>query len=384
MSSSSSKMSLITPRHTMRGHTTRVTGVVHLHGGRHIITCSWDGSLRLWDLESGTQIREDWRDEDASGLWSMALSPNGNIVASGYQVPIGTNIASHSDSAVKRTPRSSISDKSFLEADATRCHDEFGDVDELPPRFFDGMEDDVDQPSTPSQLDPHVLLARLSSLFPRSRLNTDEETSPHPTMPSGLRLDALVDHLSSFFRSQPHTNDEIELSQRSRHPRVVEVACVRDREVIFTAPPPPQKIQQQTQSHAQESSTTPLTPGTNPNTPRPRYPHSLPVRLLAHLVLFLCCASPQHPDASAQQQGQSQGQVHAQASSSQTEPAAPSTSVTPTVPDTHASAQQQQGQSQGQVHAQASSSQTEPAAPSTSVTPTVPDTHATAPGAASL
>jgi hypothetical protein len=32
-----------------------------------------------------------------------------------------------------------------FQADATRCHGEFGGVDELSPRFFDGMEacDDV-------------------------------------------------------------------------------------------------------------------------------------------------------------------------------------------------------------------------------------------------
>jgi hypothetical protein len=33
----------------------------------------------------------------------------------------------------------------IFQADATRCHDEFGGVDVLSPRFFDGMEvnDDV-------------------------------------------------------------------------------------------------------------------------------------------------------------------------------------------------------------------------------------------------
>ncbi|KAG1803976.1 uncharacterized protein BJ212DRAFT_951733 [Suillus subaureus] len=45
--------------------------------------------------------------------------------------------------------------------------------------------DELQQPSMPSRLDPHVLLARLSSLFPRYRLSTDEEAEPHPTMSSG-------------------------------------------------------------------------------------------------------------------------------------------------------------------------------------------------------
>jgi hypothetical protein len=97
------------------------------------------------------------------------------------------------------------------------------------------------QASTPSRLGPHALLVRLSSLWPRSRLDTDEETEPHPTTPSGSRPDALIDSLSSLFRSQSHTNEELQLSQYSRRPHVVEVAAVRDREVIFTAPPPPQK-----------------------------------------------------------------------------------------------------------------------------------------------
>lgn len=62
-----------------------VRGVAHLPGGQCLITCSRDGSLRLWDLESCTQIGEDWRDEaDEIGVWNMALSPNGRTVASCY------------------------------------------------------------------------------------------------------------------------------------------------------------------------------------------------------------------------------------------------------------------------------------------------------------
>ncbi|KAG2737597.1 WD40 repeat-like protein [Suillus brevipes Sb2] len=82
MSFSTSKTPAITPRQTMRGHIGTVRHVVHLPSGRQIITCSLDASLRLWDLKSGTQIGEDWRDENSGG-WYMALSPNGEIVASG-------------------------------------------------------------------------------------------------------------------------------------------------------------------------------------------------------------------------------------------------------------------------------------------------------------
>jgi len=77
-------MSVVTPHKTMRGHTGCVFGVVHLPGGQRIITCSLDGSLRLWDLESSAQIGDEWREEgDEMGVRTMALSPNGKILASG-------------------------------------------------------------------------------------------------------------------------------------------------------------------------------------------------------------------------------------------------------------------------------------------------------------
>ena len=60
-----------------------VTGVAHLPDRRRIITCSGDGSLRLWDLESGVQIGNDWCDDGKEEVWSISLSPNGKTVASG-------------------------------------------------------------------------------------------------------------------------------------------------------------------------------------------------------------------------------------------------------------------------------------------------------------
>jgi WD40 repeat protein len=41
-----------------------------------------DGSLRVWNLKSGKQIGDDWRDGD-SGVISIALSPDGKRVVSG-------------------------------------------------------------------------------------------------------------------------------------------------------------------------------------------------------------------------------------------------------------------------------------------------------------
>jgi len=74
----------VKPYQTIRGHTRFVCGVAHLHDGRRIITCSLDGSLRLWERESGAQIGNDWRDDgDEEGVCIIALSPNGETVASG-------------------------------------------------------------------------------------------------------------------------------------------------------------------------------------------------------------------------------------------------------------------------------------------------------------
>ncbi|KAG2030380.1 hypothetical protein BDR03DRAFT_974677 [Suillus americanus] len=134
----------------------------------------------------------------------------------------------------------------------------------------------------------------------------------------------LLEQFSSFFHQfHGNTNNANKLQQRTRQfifscgPRIVQVPAVRDREVIFTAPPPPQNTQQQTRLHGRGSFTTLPAPGTNPTTPHPRYAHSLPVRLLAYLVLFISCASPQHANTNAQptqqQQGQPQPQVQAQA-----------------------------------------------------------------------
>jgi len=67
----------------MRGHIEDVTGVVHLRDRRRIITSSYDGSLRLWNLESGVQIGNDWRDDEEEEVWIIALSPNGKTIASG-------------------------------------------------------------------------------------------------------------------------------------------------------------------------------------------------------------------------------------------------------------------------------------------------------------
>ncbi|KAG2343323.1 WD40 repeat-like protein [Suillus weaverae] len=386
----------------LEGHTWWVNAISLSRNERLLASASWDKTARLWNLDTNLPVGPPLQHKDE--VECATLSTNGKVLVTGC----GDNVYLWDVHAIKdlpppgtdvqaeRSPRASLSNKSFLEVDATRCHNEFGDVDIFSPRFFDGMEphDDISpmggahphpsasallarlvsflhrfrhenaeanelpqsptlsglyprvlfprlsslihrsplendasnelqQLSTPSRFNSRALFARLSSLLPRSRLNTDEETELYNTTPSSSRPDALMDILSSLVRSQPRINEELEFSQRATRPHAVEVAPIRDREVLFVAARP---------QPTQPNRTT--TPGA-----RPAY--SLPVRLLAHLVLFLCCASPQHADASAQStqpHGQSQGPVHAQATSSQNQPTAPSTSATPTALDTHTTA----------------------------------------------
>jgi hypothetical protein len=204
--------------------------------------------------------------------------------------------------------------------------------------------------------------------------STARGTRPHSPAQHPRRTRApLLERFSSLFlHSRSNTDGATQLQRLSRSifshhgPHVVEVPTVQDRKVcisflclshrsgliisvqaLFVARPA-QNTQQQAQSHGQGSSTAPPAPGTNAGTPGVRPANSRLVRLLAHLVLFLCCASPQHTGGNAhptQQQSHGQAQTHvtspptlhqqgqtqAQASSSQTQPAAPSTSATPTI-----------------------------------------------------
>jgi hypothetical protein len=92
---------------------------------------------------------------------------------------------------------------------------------------------ELQQPSAPSRIDLHAPLAHLPSLLPRSQLNA-EDTEPHDTMPSSSRPDAIIHRLSSIFRSRPHTNEDIELSQRPMRPRVFDEAPTRDNDVSLS------------------------------------------------------------------------------------------------------------------------------------------------------
>ncbi|KAG2748764.1 hypothetical protein P692DRAFT_20833975, partial [Suillus brevipes Sb2] len=381
----------------LEGHTFFVFGISLSSNNRLLASASWDQTARLWNLDTNLPVGPPLRHENA--LRSAALSPDGKVLVTGCEnnnaytwdvhailkeagledlLPIGPNIApkgtqkQSAPQGTQRTPRSSLSDKSFLEADATQCPG-----DELPPAFFAGMERDVDsspmggahphptenallarlfslfhrvrsdngestelpqpsrpsafhihallarlsslihssppqndapdelqQPSTLSRVDPRVLLARLSSFLHRSRLNTDEEAEPHPTTPSSSRSDPLISRLTSLFRSQPHANEDIELAQRSSRPRVVEVAAVRDRQVLVVARGPKfmkafrayEQARLQAQAQASSSHTQPAGASTSTTPPAPATAAAQPppISWWTQIVLFLCCAHPRY------------------------------------------------------------------------------------------
>src|ERR1700710_2515390 len=73
---------VIRPCGKFEGHTVAVRGGIRLPGGQQMMTCSEDGSLRVWDLQSKQQMGIDWRDGE-SAVYAIGLSPDGKKVVSG-------------------------------------------------------------------------------------------------------------------------------------------------------------------------------------------------------------------------------------------------------------------------------------------------------------
>jgi WD40 repeat protein len=75
----------IKPCQKFTGHTDGVKGVIHLPDGQRIMTTSLDGSPRVWNMQSGKQILNDWQDEKQA--WpiggAIVLSPDRKKIISG-------------------------------------------------------------------------------------------------------------------------------------------------------------------------------------------------------------------------------------------------------------------------------------------------------------
>jgi len=70
------------PKYKFEGHSDAIQSFVFLHDNKHIVSGSWDGTMRKWDCETGLLVGEPWEGEGGA-IWALALSPNGNIIACG-------------------------------------------------------------------------------------------------------------------------------------------------------------------------------------------------------------------------------------------------------------------------------------------------------------
>ena len=71
------------PFREFAGHTSMVRSVAFLPDGRHALSGSWDGSMRLWDLETGKELRRFAG--HTRGINGLAVTPDGRraVTASG-------------------------------------------------------------------------------------------------------------------------------------------------------------------------------------------------------------------------------------------------------------------------------------------------------------
>ncbi|OAX34048.1 WD40 repeat-like protein [Rhizopogon vinicolor AM-OR11-026] len=247
------KTSVIMAHRTFEGHTKAVHGVIHLPGRQRIMTCSSDGTMRIWNLKSGEQIGNDWRDGE-SGVFTIALSPDGKQVISGsydgavklWNIDTGkviTRWTGHTGivTSVRWTQdggrvlsRSEDRTARVWDADATRRpgqrrrRDNINPDQPLPPGFFDDSRR-LPPPSRRRPLssssarqrhvaghlssDGHTLLDRLSSILRRNNHNTPDALPP-------LRF---MEWAQNPFFNSPRRRDDEGLELQERLPEVVDV-----------------------------------------------------------------------------------------------------------------------------------------------------------------
>ncbi|KAG2139122.1 WD40-repeat-containing domain protein [Suillus bovinus] len=359
----------------LEGHTSHVTAVSLSQNNRLLASASYDKTARLWNLDTNLPVGPPLQHDEA--LWFAALSPDAKVLVTGCEktnaytwdvhailreagledlLSIGPNIVtapkerleqkeSQDDSGIQHTPRSSLSDKSFLEADATRCPGQFDGIDELSPTFFDGMEAHFDSSST-GAAHPHssanAFLAHLFSFLHHFRSDNDETTEPpHPSRPLAFRLRALLARLSTLIhRFSPENDSPNELQQSPTtlrfDPRVL---LVRLASSLST------RSRLNTNEEAEHRPTTPSTshpnalisrlssffrsqPHTDENielSQRPSRPHVVEVAAVRDKQALFVARGPKFKRARREYERQNQ----AQASSSRIQPAHASTLATP-------------------------------------------------------
>ncbi|KIM57759.1 hypothetical protein SCLCIDRAFT_129798 [Scleroderma citrinum Foug A] len=66
----------------LEGHTSLVNSVAFSPDGRHIVSCSWNNTIQLWDAQTGGLVGNPFQGHTDS-VWSVAFSPDGRHIASG-------------------------------------------------------------------------------------------------------------------------------------------------------------------------------------------------------------------------------------------------------------------------------------------------------------
>ncbi|KAG1901931.1 WD40-repeat-containing domain protein [Suillus fuscotomentosus] len=270
----------------LEGHTDVVSSLTLFPNDRLLASASWDGTARLWNLDTNLQIgpplqhKNDvtcaafstdgkllstagWQDEIAyiwdiqailktAGLENLLsipdvsanLTPTRHLIPNGYQAQKSElkNKKLHPSfgfSSIEHTslsePSQDIEDNSFLEADATQGFGQFGE-DELLPGFFDCPQVDAHSPATLfTRVRFSALLGRFPHLLRRSEPNQATETQ-QPPVPSELRSRVLFDRLSSLLRSPPNTDEISGPSQPSMISRLSPRVLLDDLSELFSRP----------------------------------------------------------------------------------------------------------------------------------------------------
>ncbi|KAG0694444.1 WD40-repeat-containing domain protein [Suillus ampliporus] len=72
----------LTPKHNFEGHENAIWSFVFLHDNDHIVSGSWDGTMRKWNCDTGRLVGKPWR-EVGGIIRALVLSPDGKTIACG-------------------------------------------------------------------------------------------------------------------------------------------------------------------------------------------------------------------------------------------------------------------------------------------------------------
>ncbi|KAG2146838.1 WD40-repeat-containing domain protein [Suillus clintonianus] len=72
------------PKHTFKGHERVIQEFVFLHDNVHIVSGSWDGTMRKWNCNTGHLVGAPWKGKGGK-IYALALSPDGKMIACGRE-----------------------------------------------------------------------------------------------------------------------------------------------------------------------------------------------------------------------------------------------------------------------------------------------------------